>query len=61
MINDEYMLRLIERIEEMEIDIIELKKWKDKSWKMHQEMAQEILPNQIELLEEKINKLEDDS
>ncbi len=29
----------------------ELENWKDKSWNMHQQMAQDILPNQIERLE----------
>lgn len=46
--------RLINTLER----IAELEKWKDKSWNMHQEMAQEILPNQLEILEERIEKLE---
>ena len=38
--------------------IEKLEKWQDKSWNMHQEMAQEILPNQLEILEKQIEKLE---
>ncbi len=35
----------------------ELEKWKDKSWNMHQSMAQDILPDQLEILEKEIKEL----
>lgn len=34
----------------------ELEEWKDKSWNMHQKMAQDILPDQIERLEKKLEE-----
>jgi len=34
-----------------------LETWKDKSWNMHQQMAQDILPDQIERLEKQISEL----
>lgn len=41
----------------LEHKIEALETWKDKSWKMHQEMAQEILPNQLERLEQELSEL----
>jgi len=37
--------------------VLKLEEWQDKSWNMHQEMAQEILPNQLEILEKQISEL----
>jgi len=39
--------------------VLKLEEWQDKSWNMHQEMAQEILPNQLEILEKQISELRD--